>query len=422
MTTAPALPANPAAALPFLSPKQLAFMLAKDRRLNFLEGSIRSGKTEVSLWKWALFVASCPADYEFLMVGKTLTSLKRNCLNLLRKKVGKNNFRYNLSTKEGVLFGRKVHIEGANDERSDEKIQGATLGGAYVDEITTIPESFVRMLLGRLSLPGARLYATCNPEYPKHYIKTQFIDNPKLDVKTWQFLLDDNIYLDADYKKNLRNEYAGTVYFKRFILGLWCQAEGVIYPTAVTRPESILIDKIDPAAVKYVIIGVDFGGNKSGDAFVAVAITKDGPIIIDENFDQGIKTPDVLEQNFVRFVEKQQSKYKVYEVYVDGAEQTLKAGLEAAALKARLGVDIRNAIKGKIVDRIRLVNSLMGRGRFKVMRRCVEVLGALQAAVWNSKKQEDERLDDGKSANIDILDGMEYALEPVAEILIAGGA
>jgi hypothetical protein len=46
----------------------------------------------------------------------------------------------------------------------------------------------------------------------------------------------------------------------------------------------------------------------------------------------------------------------------------------------------------------------------------------LQAAVWNSKKQEDERLDDGKSANIDVLDGMEYALEPVAEILIAGGA
>ena len=48
MTAACPMPAA-AAALPFLSPKQLAFMLAKDRRINFLEGSIRSGKTEVSL-------------------------------------------------------------------------------------------------------------------------------------------------------------------------------------------------------------------------------------------------------------------------------------------------------------------------------------------------------------------------------------
>ena len=412
-----------AASIPFLSPKQHVFLLAPDRRLNFLVGSIRSGKTEVSLWKWALFVASCPKEYEFLMVGKTITSLKRNCLGLLQKKVGRRNFKFNLTTKEGVLFGRKVHLEGANDERSDEKIQGATLGGAYVDEITTPPESFVRMLLGRLSLPGAKLYATCNPEYPKHYIKTGFIDKQgELDIAVWEFLLDDNIFLDGKYKDSLKKEYAGTVFYNRFILGRWCQAEGVIYPIAAARGASLLIDKVDPASIKYAIIGVDFGGNKSGDSFTLVGITDKGPVILDELYSKGIKTPDILNANFITFCQRNLAKgYKIYEAYVDSAEQTLKAGIEAAVLRARLPIDIRNAKKGPIVDRIRLVNGLMSQGRYKIMRHCTELYGALQQAVWDDKKPKDTRLDDGKTFNVDALDSMEYALEPVAEILIATG-
>ena len=405
-----------------LSDKQLAFLLAKDKRLNFLEGSIRSGKTIGSLWKWALFVGACPQDYEFLMAGKTITSLKRNCLLNLRKMVGKKNFTFNLTTKQGILFGRIVHLEGANDERADGKIHGMTLGGAYCDEITLYPESFVRMLLGRLSLAGARLYATCNPEYPKHYIKTGFIDNPALDIAVWHFLIDDNPFLGVDYLREIKKEYAGTVYFKRYILGLWCQTEGVIYPTIATKPETVVIDNIDPSLIKYAIIGVDFGGHKSGDAFVCVGITAKGPVILDEEYNKGIKTPAALSGNFVAFVKRNLAKYpKIYEAFVDSAEQTLKAGLEAACVTAGINLDIRNAKKGPIVDRIRLVNMLAAQGRFKIMRHCVEVLGALQQAVWNDKKQEDTRLDDGKTCNIDVLDAMEYPLESVAEEMMIGG-
>ena len=410
-----------AASIPFLSPKQHAFLLAPDRRLNFLVGSIRSGKTEVSLWKWALFVASCPKEYEFLMVGKTITSLKRNCLGLLQKKVGRRNFKFNLTTKEGVLFGRKVHLEGANDERSDEKIQGATLGGAYVDEITTTPESFVRMLLGRLSLPGAKLYATCNPEYPKHYIKTGFIDKQgELDIAVWEFLLDDNIFLDGKYKDSLKKEYAGTVFYNRFILGRWCQAEGVIYPTIAAKPELVVVDKIDYSAVKFAIIGVDFGGHRSGDAFVCVGYTDSGVVVLDEEYIKGIKTPAQLDASFVSFVKRQKAKgLKIYEAFADSAEQTLKAGLEAASIKEKMAIDVRNALKGRIIDRIALVNTLVAHGRFKIMRHCQEVIGAFQQAIWDGKKQEDTRLDDGKTVNIDVLDATEYAMETMAEAVIA---
>ena len=53
------------------------------RRLNILEGSVRSGKTFSSLIMWALWLATRPENGKYLMVGRTLTTLKRNCLEPL---------------------------------------------------------------------------------------------------------------------------------------------------------------------------------------------------------------------------------------------------------------------------------------------------------------------------------------------------
>jgi len=103
----------------------------KLRRINLLEGSVRSGKTWISLVLWAFWVATMPQDGNYLMVAKTLTSLRRNCLDLLQTLVGKNNFSYSLSKKEGCLFGRLIYLEGVNDARAESKIRGMTLQGAY---------------------------------------------------------------------------------------------------------------------------------------------------------------------------------------------------------------------------------------------------------------------------------------------------
>ena len=130
-----------------LNPKQLDFILNKDKRINILTGSVRSGKTYVSLLKWAIFVGSMSINTEFLMTGKTITSLKRNCLGLLQDLVGIDNFTFSISQKTAKLFGRTIWFEGANDDRAEAKIRGMTLGGAYVDELTQIPEDFYKILL-----------------------------------------------------------------------------------------------------------------------------------------------------------------------------------------------------------------------------------------------------------------------------------
>ena len=108
------------------------FKHGKLKRINLLDGSVRSGKTYISLILWALFVASMPEDKSYMMAGKTLNTLKRNCLDLLQSLIGSKNFYYSLSKKEAVLFKRKVYLEGVNDKRSENKIRGMTLMGGIL--------------------------------------------------------------------------------------------------------------------------------------------------------------------------------------------------------------------------------------------------------------------------------------------------
>lgn len=200
------------------------------KRINLLEGSVSSGKTWISLVLWAFWVRTMPSDGLYMMCAKSLTTLKRNCLILLQELVGEDNFEFSVPRKEGLLFGRKILLEGANDIRSESKIRGLTLQGAYCDELTQFPRDFFTMLLSRLRLPNAKLIATTNPDAPSHWLKTEYIDRQhELDFLDVKFLLDDNTTLPQDYVENIKLEYTG-VFYDRFILGNWVNAEGMIYP------------------------------------------------------------------------------------------------------------------------------------------------------------------------------------------------
>lgn len=258
-----------------LSKKQERFLRDDLRRINLLYGSVRSGKTWISLLKWAVWVGQQPKGREFLMVGKTITTLKRNCLGLLSDLIG-DNFKCTLSTKKASIFGRTVWLEGANDERSESKIRGMTLQGAYIDELTQIPETFYLMVLSRLSERGASLIATTNPDAPNHYVKTEIIDNDVIDKQVIKFMLDDNDFLDEDYKNNLKKEYTG-VFYDRFILGEFVRAEGIIFPEFANNPKPWIISAEEvPKEFRRVISGLDVGGNGSHHSMCCTGEGYDG--------------------------------------------------------------------------------------------------------------------------------------------------
>lgn len=388
------------------------------KRINLLEGAVRSGKTWISLILFALWVAMQPQEATFLMVGKTLTSLKRNCLDLLQSLVGESNFDYNTSQKEAVLFGHTVYLEGTNDVRAEGKIRGMTLTGAYCDEVTLFTEDFFAMLLSRLSMPGAKLFATTNPDSPRHWLMVKYIKRAnELDMNIMRFTIDDNPHLDSEYVKALKKEYTG-VFYKRFILGQWVVADGACYPQIADRPEEYIVEEL-PENGRYISIGVDWGGNRSLTAFVATVFhgNYDSLTVIKDYHVQGKKGEidgNRVNTEFIRFVNMIKAEYPnipIKYVFADSAEQYLINGLRRAI--QGLGLQIGDSKKNDIVQRIICANSLLNTGRLKIMRECEYVIDGLRAAVWDSKAAangKDVRLDDFTS-DIDVLDAFEYSFE-----------
>lgn len=385
-------------------------------RINILEGSVRSGKTWISLVLWAFFTATMPKNGIYLMAAKTLGTLRRNVLEMLQNLVGTDNFTYSLSKKEGELFGRKIFFEGAGDIRSENKIRGLTLTGAYCDELTLFNEEFFAMLLSRLSASGAKLIGTTNPDSPSHWLKTKYIDRKdKIDLLSVRFLIEDNIFLDKDYVKNLKSEYTG-VFYDRYIRGMWKAAEGTVYPQFADNPADFITENFNEEDIAFAAVGVDFGGNKSAHAFVCTGFTKymEKIVVLKEFYLKEKITPAALEECFVKFVKECSEKYRVYDIYCDCAETTLVKGFENAVLKYGIAADVRMSLKKPIINRIRFVNAMMSKGRFLVLKECQNTISALQESLWDEKSLDDKRLDNGV-LNIDSLDAMEYSIEPYME-------
>ena len=402
----------------------------KLKRINLLEGSVSSGKTWISLVLWAFWVKCMPQQGLYLMCAKSITTLKRNCLLLLQELVGESNFTFSTSAKEGSLFGRRVILEGANDIRSESKIRGLTLQGAYCDELTQFPEDFFVMLLSRLRMPGAKLIATTNADTPRHWLKTDYIDRAdELDFLDVKFLIDDNTMLPKEYVENIKREYVG-VYYERFILGRWVIAEGLIYRDFADNTSKYLIDDVNKwldennKRFMYISFGVDFGGTGSATKFQCTGITADYMVVaLEEKYIDHKKEsvdPDALNKMFADFIEKCTAKWGSGITRADSAEQILIRGLFNTAMTKRLKTQVKNALKMPINDRIKLTLLLMAQGRLFVSRRCPFLIDAFASAVYDDSRAVDTRLDDGTS-DIDSLDAFEYSMEPYYKQLEAAG-
>ena len=311
------------------SPKQKSALgLVKSgglRRINLLEGSVRSGKTWISMIMWGFWVASAPENGAYLMAGKTLTTMRRNVLEPMCGLFG-SCFTYSLSKKEGRLFGRKIYLEGASNAQAESKIRGMTLNGAYCDELSLFPEDFFAMLLSRLSVSGAKLIATTNPDNPGHWLKRNYLDNDALDLLDLKFTLDDNPFLPSEYVRALKTEYTG-VFYDRFILGNWTAAEGRIYEDFSQKciiPPQELRQRLSESPLTTSVIGVDYGGNKSASAFVHTGFDAgfSNVYVLSEHYDKRNVSAESLISAFADFVTQERGRFPTLEMACcDSAEQ-----------------------------------------------------------------------------------------------------
>ena len=392
------------------------------------DGAIRSGKSVAMSLGFVIWAMSEFEACNFAMCGKTIGSFRRNVLFWLKLMLRSRGYSVTEQRTENLVIVRRGSIEnyfyvfGGKDERSQDLIQGITLAGVFFDEVALMPESFVNQATGRCSVDGSKFWFNCNPGSPAHWFKTGWIDK-RADKRLLylHFTMDDNLSLSETVKERYRGMYTG-VFFKRYILGEWKSADGVIYRQFADDPERFILDEV-PADIFIGTMGLDFGGNGSAHAGCLVGITRGyrSIVVLDEYYRKEVIDPGTLTDDVCGFVQRSQAQVRAASIWCDSAETTLIKGIRTEVFARRIPVEVRNARKGEIIDRIRLCDMLMSQGRFFILRRCRHTIAALSEAVWDGKSPtKDRRLDDG-TTNIDSLDALEYALEPHANRLIEFG-
>ncbi len=200
------------------------------------DGAVRSGKTlcmSLSFIFWA-FAAFCGQD--FALCGKTVTALKRNIIHPLCEQLSRLGFQVQIKQSQNymdVWAGRqrnRFYFFGGRDESSAALIQGMTLAGVLLDEVALMPRSFVEQALARCSVTGSRFWFNCNPSHPHHWFYTEWIQKAAAkNALVLHFTMADNPSLSADVRRRYETLYSG-VFYRRFVLGEWVAAEGLVYP------------------------------------------------------------------------------------------------------------------------------------------------------------------------------------------------
>lgn len=199
------------------------------------DGTIRSGKTVSMSLSFVLWAMCSFNGQNFAMCGKTIGSFRRNVLFWLKLMLRSRGYRVTDHRADNLVVISRGSVEnyfyifGGKDERSQDLIQGITLAGVFFDEVALMPESFVNQATGRCSVDGSKYWFNCNPDGPYHWFKQNWIDKQKEKHLLYlHFTMDDNLSLSEKVKARYRSMYTG-VFYRRYILGLWAMAEGVIY-------------------------------------------------------------------------------------------------------------------------------------------------------------------------------------------------
>lgn len=375
-----------------ITEKQREYLLSSPSRINLLEGSVRSGKTWISLVAWALFVASMPKDAEFLMVGKTLTTLRRNCLGLLQDL--EPSFRYQLSAKKASLYGRTIWLEGADNERAENKIRGMTLAGAYMDELTLIPRGFYYMALSRLSVKGAKLFATTNPDSPMNYVYTDIIENHEIDRTVTKFLISENTFLDSEYIDQLSKEYTG-VFYQRYFLGEWVIAEGLVYPMYNNTVETI-----DRKYTQY-YVSMDYG-IQNPTAMILWGLCDDVWYAIAEYYHSGRDSNDQkTDAEYYTELEKLIGERTISGLYIDPSATSFIALVRQKGKFPALKAD------NTVIEGIQHTATALADGRIYFNDCCKSTIREFGLYSWDDKATEDTVIKENDHA----MDAVRYFVQ-----------
>lgn len=252
-----------------LTKMQNEYLQNCNHRWNVKTGATGSGKSYLDvMYTIPRRIDKCRGEGLIVLLGNTRGTLERNILEPMRE-IWSPDLVGNIRNDNTLtIFGKKVYALGADNKKHVARIQGATFEYAYGDEITTWSADVFNMLKSRLRCEHSHFDGTCNPDSPNHWFKN-FLESDA-DIYEQNYVIDDGV-LPAFVVEELKKEYAGTVYYDRYILGKWALAEGLIYPMY----RNAIVDSLPDIPASEYVVSIDYG---TMNAFAAILWSKRGSV------------------------------------------------------------------------------------------------------------------------------------------------
>ena len=359
----------------------------KDKNGIIADGAIRSGKTVSMSLSFVMWAMSSFSGQNFAMCGKTIGSFRRNVLFWLKLMLKSRGYAVTDSRADNLVIVSRgnvtnyFYIFGGKDERSQDLIQGITLAGMFFDEVALMPESFVNQATGRCSVGGSKFWFNCNPDGPYHWFKLNWIDElQEKNMLYLHFTMDDNLSLSEEVKARYRSMYTG-VFFKRYILGKWTMAEGIIYD--MFDNEKHVID--DLAAYTWTdeyYVSCDYG-TQNATVFLLWRKTVTGIwICIREWYysgrDENVQKTDI---EYAGELKQFLGTIKPKAVIVDPSAASFIAQLK------KEGFHVKKA-NNDVLDGIRFVGTLLNQKKILIYKDCENLIREFSSYVWDIKAVE----------------------------------
>ena len=377
-----------------LSTKQREYLAGCSHRWNIKTGATGSGKTYVD------YLAVIPKRLLALrgqgaavLLGNTQGTLVRNVLDPMREIWGGELVGTVSSDNTARLFGRRVHILGADSRKHVDRLQGMTIEYAYGDEITTWHEDVFQMLKSRLRCPHSCFDGTCNPDSPEHWFK-KFLDSDA-DIFCQNSTIDDGV-LPPEIVQQLKAEYAGTVFYDRFILGKWALASGLVYPFVANNPAAYFLRGSTAGMDGQFWVSIDYGTHNPCSMGLW-CVQRDRAVRIKESYYDSRKTRSqhTPEEDYA-MLEDLARGYYIQAVVVDPAAA---AFIETIRRHGRFLV---RPAENDVINGIQTTAALLQSGRVLIHESCADALREFKTYSWDDTAHQDKVIKENDHAMDDI--------------------
>ena len=389
--------------MPF-SEKQREYFDNANKRWNFKTGATRSGKTYMDFYVIPKRIrARIGKPGLAVILGVTKSTIERNILEPMRNIWGSDLVGEINSQNKCYLFGEMVYCLGAEKVSQVSKLRGSSIKYVYGDEVADWNEEVFEMLKSRLDKPYSCFDGALNPQGPNHWLK-EFLDSEDFDTYVQKYTIFDNPFLDPDFVKNLCKEYEGSVYYKRYILGEWALAEGLVYPM-FNRERHVFSGEIERVRGCRYFVTIDYG---TVNAFAINIFEFDGrkSRMIKEVHHDGRKNGRLDNEAYYELMDKAIGDLPVEKIVVDPSA----AGFIQTIIK--YGKYIVEGANNDVLNGIQEVTKYLNYGLLTIHESCVETIKEFQQYSWDDKTNDDVVIKE----NDHHLDALRYYIYGVARV------